>query len=82
MEQKIAELKAVLPESISQAENLIVLDEIRVKSLGKNGTVTGLMKELGKLNPDERKTAGQVLNVFKNEISSLIDARKVELEEK
>ena len=82
MEQKIAELKAVLPESISKAENLIVLDEIRVKSLGKNGSVTGLMKELGKLSPDERKTAGQVLNVFKNEISSLIDSRKAELEEK
>ncbi len=80
MEQKIEEMKPALVKAIQEAETLIALDEIRVKTLGKSGSVTELMKGLGKLSPDERKTAGQVLNTFKNEISTLIESKKQELE--
>ena len=76
MEQQIKEMKPTLIQAIQQAENLVALDEIRVKSLGKNGSITGLMKSIGKLSAEERKSAGQILNVFKDEISSLIDEKK------
>ena len=82
MEQKIIEIRKTLPEIIQQADTLINLDEIRIKTLGKNGSITALMKELGKLSPEERKNAGQTLNVLKNEISTLLDNRKNELEQK
>ena len=80
MEQQIKEMKPTLIQAIQQAENLVALDEIRVKSLGKNGSITGLMKSIGKLSAEERKSAGQILNVFKDEISSLIDEKKQALE--
>ncbi len=82
MEQKINSLRTQLVTAIESADTLISLDEIRVKSLGKNGTITALMKELGSLNADERKTAGQVLNIFKNEIASALEIKKTALEEK
>lgn len=82
MEQKIKEMKSDLTQAIQSADTLVNLDEIRVKTMGKNGSITGLMKELGKLAPDERKQAGQILNVFKTQITALLDERKQILEEK
>lgn len=80
MQQQINDIQTTLTASISTATTLTALDEIRVKSLGKNGSITALMKELGKLPPEEKKNAGQVLNTFKSEIATLLDRKKEELE--
>ena len=82
MQQKIEVMKSELSASIEKAENLQILEEIRVSALGKNGQITSLMKTLGGLAPEERKTAGQILNVFKNEITQALDAKKEILEAK
>lgn len=82
MEQKINEMRSALLPSIETADTLITLDDIRVKSLGKSGSITALMKELGSLSAEERKNAGQVLNVFKTEIATALETKKVQLEEK
>ena len=82
MEQKISMMRNEIMSAIEQADTLILLDEVRVKALGKNGLITAQMKSLGSLTGDERKQAGQLLNVFKTEISSLIEDKKAVLEEK
>ena len=82
MQEKINELKPVLSAAIEQANTIQALEEVRVSALGKNGQITALMKTLGALSPDERKTAGQVLNVFKNEIAAALDQKKEALETK
>ena len=80
MQQKIEVMKSELLASIEKADNLQMLEEIRVSALGKNGQITALMKTLGGLAPEERKTAGQILNVLKNEIAQALDAKKEILE--
>ena len=80
MQQQIDSLKPTLLSAIDSADTLSALDEIRVSALGKNGSVTGMMKTLGTLPPEERKSAGQILNVFKTEIASALDAKKEALE--
>lgn len=80
MQQQIDTMKPELLAAIDSADNLASLDEIRVNALGKNGRITTLMKTLGTLAPEERKLAGQVLNVFKNEIATALDAKKEVLE--
>lgn len=80
MMEEIEKLKPELLSAIEKADTLTVLDEIRVSALGKNGRITALMKTLGGLAPEERKTAGQVLNVFKTEIATALDAKKEILE--
>ena len=80
MQQQIDSLKQTLLSAIDSADTLSALDEIRVSALGKNGSVTGMMKTLGTLPPEERKSAGQILNVFKTEIASALDAKKEALE--
>tara|TARA_A100001015_G_scaffold298825_1_gene382090 strand:+ start:82 stop:1170 length:1089 start_codon:yes stop_codon:yes gene_type:complete len=73
--------KTKLVESIHSASTLDELEDIRITALGKKGTITGLMKSLGSLDPDKRKEAGQLLNAIKEEVASAIDVRKVTMED-
>ena len=73
--------KTKLVASIHSASTLDKLEDIRITALGKKGTITGLMKSLGSLDPDKRKEAGQLLNAIKEEVASAIDVRKVTMED-
>ena len=73
--------KTKLVASINSASTLDELEDIRITALGKKGTITGLMKSLGSLDPDKRKEAGQLLNAIKEEVASAIDVRKVTMED-
>ncbi|MBT4355847.1 MAG: phenylalanine--tRNA ligase subunit alpha [Rhodospirillaceae bacterium] len=75
------DLKAKLVASIHSASKLSELEDIRITALGKKGSITGLMKRLGALDPDKRREAGQLLNRIKVEVASNIDERKVEMED-
>ncbi len=70
-------LKTELTSQIEAANDLQALDDVRVSALGKKGRITDLMKTLGSMSPEERKTKGQELNAFKDEIAQqLKDAEK------
>ena len=73
--------KTKLIASIHSASTLDELEDIRITALGKKGTITGLMKSLGSLDPDKRKEAGQLLNAIKEEVASAVDVRKVKMED-
>lgn len=81
MQEQIASLKAEISAQIAAAENLAALEDIRVASLGKKGSVSGLMKGLGGMSPDERKVMGPALNGLKTEVADEIAARKGVLED-
>lgn len=72
----IAQLKNELSAEITAANDLKSLDDVRVTVLGKKGRITALMKTLGKMDPEERKTTGQALNVLKDEIADLIKSQE------
>ena len=55
------------------------LEQVRIKYLGRQGLVTGLMRGLGALPAEERRDAGARFNALKDTISDAIDARAVEL---
>jgi phenylalanyl-tRNA synthetase alpha chain len=65
---------------IEQAGDLVVLDEIRVRWLGKSGRITQQLKELGKLPKEERPAAGQAINKAKQGIAEILEARRQLLE--
>lgn len=67
---------------IGTASDLLSLDQVRVNYLGKKGKLTQKLKELGKLAPEARPAAGQVINDAKVQVQDLILARKKELEDK
>ena len=73
-------LVADLLEKVDKSDSLQVLEELRVNALGKKGVLTEQMKTLGSMQPEERKVAGQALNVAKEKIADALDAKKQALE--
>jgi phenylalanyl-tRNA synthetase alpha chain len=73
------DLSTIRSEAMSAVENaadLAALDAARVAVLGKKGTVTGLMKTLGGMAPEQRKEFGAAVNRLKGEIEAALDSRK------
>ncbi len=66
--------------AIASSGNLQALDEVRVRYLGKKGTLTELLKDLGRMPAEERPTAGQRINQAKQQVSAALDARRNKLQ--
>lgn len=67
-------------EAVAAAADLDALQAIRVQFLGAKGSITGLLKQLGKLPKEERPAAGQKINQVKTAVESLVAERKEVLE--
>ncbi len=67
-------------EAIANATDVAALDTVRVEYLGKKGSITGLLKGLGKLSAEERPAAGAEINKVKQALQELIGERKNALE--
>ncbi len=67
---------------IAAAEQLVALDELRVRYLGKSGLLTAQLKQLGKLPAEERPQAGQAINKAKQALQEIIENRKSELSQR
>jgi phenylalanyl-tRNA synthetase alpha chain len=55
------------------------LEPFRIKYLGTNGSLRGLMKLLGTVPKDQRPAVGQRVNAVKDQITAAFEARKTEL---
>lgn len=77
----LPKLTADAQAEIKAADNLEALDQIRVRYLGKKGELTALLKTLGTLPAEERKSAGQEINQAKRDVQQAIDVRKETLEQ-
>ena len=64
---------------VAAASSPDALEQVRIKYLGRQGLVTGLMRGLGALPADERRDAGAMLNALKDTIGDAITARAAEL---
>lgn len=75
MIEKLNELGVKASEEISGADSLELLENIRVKYLGKKGELTEILKGLGSLEPEARKKTGMEANTLKNKISQALDEK-------
>jgi len=66
---------------IGGAGTIEALEQLRVFLLGKQGSVTSLLKSLGAMPPDQRKVAGEAINRAKEFIADAIAARRAQLDE-
>ena len=65
--------------AIRDAADEDALEAARVAALGKKGEVSLAMRELGRMSPEERRTAGPALNALKSELSAALGARRAAL---
>jgi len=55
------------------------LEQAKAKYLGKSGSLTEILKSLGKLPPEEKKTAGAAINEIKTLVEALINNAKARI---
>lgn len=76
------ELKERALREIEQAQDLAQLEKLRVTYLGKKGLVTEQVRSIGKLPPEERPKAGQVLNELRDSLEKALEEKRKFLESK
>jgi phenylalanyl-tRNA synthetase alpha chain len=65
--------------SIADAGDEAALEAARVAALGKKGSISALLATLGKMSPDERKSAGAAINALKDQVAEALAARRAVL---
>ena len=74
-------LQAETLTAIAAAADEAALESVRVGALGKKGSISALLATLGKMSPDERKSAGAEINALKDKVSEALGARRSVLKE-
>lgn len=77
----LSELIETAASAIDAAGDLAALDAVRVTYLGKKGELTARLKSLSELSPEERPKAGQAINRAKQQLQTLINARREALDQ-
>ena len=76
----IATLQTELMAAVDLAETLDSLEAVRISALGKQGSVSALLKTMGAMSPDERQTQGPIINGLRESVTVALAAKKAELE--
>ncbi|HEY1746289.1 MAG TPA: phenylalanine--tRNA ligase subunit alpha, partial [Xanthobacteraceae bacterium] len=76
MSDNAAELEQRTLAEIAGAGDEAALEAVRVAALGKNGTITALLRSLGGLPPEERKVQGPAVNGLKDRVNAALAERR------
>ena len=76
MKEKLKTIKAAAQNALAAADSENIIEELRVKYLGKKGELTAILKQMGSLSPEERPAMGQLVNEAKQELETLIAEKK------
>jgi phenylalanyl-tRNA synthetase alpha chain len=77
---ELTDLDTRIRAAIEAAQTLDVLEAVRIEALGKQGSVSGLLKTLGQMSPDERQVQGPIINALRESVANALTAKKSVLE--
>ena len=78
------QLEAILNNLTSALQNVNTqgdIEKLRVKYLGKKGELTAILKQMGKLSPEERPIMGQLANEVRAKIEKSIEEKSAKIKE-
>ena len=81
MQQQLKEILAEAKAQLEAVKTSEEAEELRVKVLGKKGSLTAILKSMGSLAAEERKEVGRLANEVREEIESTLAEKKAELKE-
>ncbi len=64
---------------LATADNDAALEQWRTATLGRSGALTGILRSIGNLDPEQRKLVGQAANVLKQELETALEQRQTQL---
>ena len=80
--KKIKEVKDLLKKDLVDTDDLKVLDDLRVKYLGKKGLITELNSEIKNVPNEEKKEFGMLVNELKNTFNEYFNKTKEKIDTK
>lgn len=82
MKEELITLKSELAELLERANDLVELNDLRAKFLGKKGKLTAILRRMGELPQEERPFLGQLANKIKEEIEFAIEEKNEKIKER
>ena len=76
MQATLDEIVREAESVLSRIESVAELEQAKAKFVGKTGSLTEQMKQLGKLPPEEKPKAGALINEAKQRVEALISSQK------
>lgn len=76
MKEEILQIQTKAKQEITQVQELNVLNDIRVKYLGKKGELTSILRGMGRLTPEERPVIGSLVNQVRDELETAIKQKE------
>ena len=73
-------VQQTLLADIDASDDAAAIEALRVRALGKQGSITALLKTLGAMSPEQRQTEGPRIHALREAVTAAIAARKAELD--
>src|SRR5699024_2506646 len=80
MKDQLKSIQTEALEKITETQSIKDLQDINVAYLGRRGTLTSVLRGMGKLSPEERPMIGKLANEVRQTIEGAIEEKKVKLE--
>ena len=81
MKEMMQQMREAALRAIQESKDAESLESLRIRYLGKKGELTGILRQMGKLSPEERPLIGQLANQLRSELESSIEARRAALKD-
>lgn len=82
MKKQLEEIRLKALEEIKSLESGEAIEAFRIKTLGKKGTLTNILKQMGSLSAEERPLIGKLANEVRQAIETFMKEKAEELKEK
>jgi len=74
--QELEQILSLALQQFAEVNQAVELEQVKARYLGKEGSLTTLLKGLGKLSAEERPAAGARINEVKQQIEAALNARR------
>lgn len=81
MKEQLKSIEMRAKEELEKITEQKMLEDLRVKFLGKKGEITTILKQMGKLSAEERPVIGQLANSVRADIEQAIATKQAELKQ-
>ena len=75
MKEQLEAIRKSALDAVAETRTAADLEAVRVRYLGKKGELTAVLKQMGKLSPEERPVMGQLANDVRAALETAIESR-------
>ncbi|MGE4125977.1 MAG: phenylalanine--tRNA ligase subunit alpha [Pusillimonas sp.] len=79
MTSPVDDLIVQAQEAFAQSADVTALENAKARFLGKQGALTAMMKNLARLEPEQKRVEGARINVLKQQVEALLTERRAQL---